>query len=255
MSKLGQWVQAAKVKSADDMSEELRKKRSKLIALDSFWGICDQVILLLVGQGAESRAAATIMGKLPAKDRRVEISVAKHSLEQMANAKAFTMSPAAVQAGLKHVSQHLEVLSQGLPVSVELDKISRLARDCLGTFKYFLVVEDTKSKVLVGDDAFEYLLKTCIEAKEKGAEMPSESAKLIMQYQWMALASQTADVATVLEAAQKSEVQATKKMRTGAKGSASSSTTGASSSSSGGAAASRKLEKEHARREAMKYVG
>ena len=227
----------------DDSSESEEQRRHDRGAeevrfdMDEQWAAEDAVLQLLVGSTAEARQAAVILAMLPTRERSIEIDKVKREIDSMCLSKAFNMAPVTVQASVKYIGNHLSTLATGLPIEVELDKCSQLARDSLSQFRYFLRVMDDGGKELAGDEAFAKLLDFAQKEVQAKRELKDDIEKKIRQLQCIAKVSHTATCNELLVDKQEVGVKAAKRQKTWstpASGKASSSSATSSSSKTPG---------------------
>ena len=215
--------------------------------MDDWWWLEAAMLRMLVGSGAESRAAVAILAELPSPVRRVEIAVALQKLEILSASAGMKLSPIAVQASLRFLVRQLANLKMGIPMNSETQTASNLAKKALQRFAHFLTAQnpDNPEEVFTGEKAYEVIATQARAALDKKTEITPATFTNLQIFHWCAGPELEHPAAELIKAIAEKQ-PASKKAKVGA-GSAS---TEGGSTSSGAPADAKTKEAEEKRMQA-----
>ena len=226
----------------------IKTSGSLLKAMDPQWFVEAGLLRLLCGSSAESRASASILVCLPSADVHVSVPAALAALEVLNVSQSMKLSPPGPQAGLRYIIKTLSSLSMGITLTEDLKACSKLVRQALQRFQFFLVFTNEKKEELKGEAAFEALLKFVSDCVGKKHEVTDEHFADLQTFAWLAPAGQEERVGKVLKAI--AENQPKKKAK--ATDSKSAAPASASASGSAGGSSSSK-DKNLGKEAALRY--
>ena len=203
-AKLGELLQAKRVKSGDDCLQVIKQHGNILRSLDDYWVLEQSLLRSLVGSSAEARISAEILAELPDANKETQLLVCLQRLEAMAAGKAMKLSPEGLQAGARFICKHLQLLSMGVALSAKIDNCSQLVKAALARFQFFLSEPhpDIKGEKLRGSAAFEVIFDRASAAHKANKEVPAPDVDQLECYIWLAAPGTEAAVAELVKALQ-----------------------------------------------------
>ena len=246
---LAQFLSARQVKSADDLSDVVKTIKHALLVMNHWWEFENALLLCLCGATAEARAAASIMILLPSEDRHVGIPQVRGQLEVLQASEQMRFSPVNVQAGLTFLLKLLGTMEMGIPLGINTEEVSKLARDCIASFGDFLVrdapdAQDGEEVVgkVSGVQAYRSILGKIVTGLAGGLEVNIDDVHDLVLFRFLAPADVMHVVIEVIDKLGKTSPPSKKPKTSGA----ASSTATASASSSTVAAKKSSKAKERA---------